>query len=338
MTHDQLCAIIFAPTDDTFGPTDHLTGYNPAIFWHQITRLREYVPKYSKSSSIILPILRVAHCILASIMLPRHETSTVSSAELQLLWCMTHTFDTKSNFGAYLARRLSTSTPTTKGNICVGGLVTLITSVEHEHLPPPPVDYAQYHQTYQEHFSSLDRQLADIRDDVDCIATGLVEQTSIFEDFRTEQRERWRLSRLGLSVGTPQVCSLLVPCQRQFQDVNMPFGTSKVSVVLVGTPQISVFHYKSPQHDSCQAVPMLDTGRVQHRARRSTRVVSFDTGRVPLKTAKNQFFQVRKLGVIGHFSGQTSWEIFWGRFGEKAFTMIIGNHMGNINYYVLYYI
>ncbi|KAL4573115.1 hypothetical protein LXL04_019910 [Taraxacum kok-saghyz] len=128
MAYDQLCAIISTPTDDTFGPTDHLTEYNLAILWHQITRLREYVPKYSKSSSIIHPVLRVAHRILASIMFPRHETSTVSSAELQLLWCMTHTFDTKPNFGAYLARRLSTTSPTTKGNICVGGLVTLIAS------------------------------------------------------------------------------------------------------------------------------------------------------------------------------------------------------------------
>ncbi|KAL4557198.1 hypothetical protein LXL04_035370 [Taraxacum kok-saghyz] len=225
-------------TDDTFGPIDHLTGYNPAIFWCQITQLREYVPKYSKSLSIIHPVLRVAHCILASIMIPRHETSTVSSAELRLLWSMTHTFDTKPNFGAYLARRLSTTSPTTKGNICGGGLVThyrigilhhshfvinnsnrqlldlvepitdwslsVITgpnpradepihapTQEHENPPPPHVDYAQYHHTYQERFSSLDRQLADICDDVDYIATGLAEHTSNFEDFWTEQRGRW---------------------------------------------------------------------------------------------------------------------------------------------------
>ncbi|KAL4587302.1 hypothetical protein LXL04_000171 [Taraxacum kok-saghyz] len=57
MSYDQLCAIISAPTDDTFGPTDNLTGYNPAIFWCQITRRREYVPKFSKSSSIIHPVL-----------------------------------------------------------------------------------------------------------------------------------------------------------------------------------------------------------------------------------------------------------------------------------------
>ncbi|KAL4588606.1 hypothetical protein LXL04_001498 [Taraxacum kok-saghyz] len=279
MTYDQLCAIISAPTNDTFGPTDHLTGYNAAAFWRQITRLREYVPKYSKSSSIIHPVLRVAHRILASILFPCHETSTVSSAELQLLWCMTHTFETKPNFGAYLARRLSTISPTSKGAICVGGLVTLISTAvgadgpdlgdsdfippayltfdslesmklfktkrdgflwvlhhthfiinesnrhllalaepvtdtdwtlseitgpdlradepihapapEQERPPPPPHDYVHYHQSYLDRFSSFDRQLADIRDDVDYLTTGLVEQTSIFEDFRNEQRDRW---------------------------------------------------------------------------------------------------------------------------------------------------
>ncbi|KAL4591667.1 hypothetical protein LXL04_004637 [Taraxacum kok-saghyz] len=276
MSYDQLCAIISAPTDDTFGPTDNLTGYNPAIFWCQITRLREYVPKFSKSSSIIHPVLRVAHRILASIMFPRHETSTVNSAELQLLWCMTHAFDIKPNFGAYLTRRLSTTSPTSKGNICVGGLVTLIGSavgvtfenhdyipstyltfesfesmelfktkrdghlwiLHHTHFkvnnsnrhlldladpitdtdwslseitgpdphaddpihapaqvqdhpPSPPHDYAHYHQSYLDRFSSFDRQLADIRDDVDYLTMGLVEQTSIFEDFRNEQRDRW---------------------------------------------------------------------------------------------------------------------------------------------------
>ncbi|KAL4587301.1 hypothetical protein LXL04_000170 [Taraxacum kok-saghyz] len=202
-------------------------------------------------------------------MFPRHETSTVNSADLQLLWCMTHAFDIKPNFGAYLARRLSTTSPTSKGNICVGGLVTLIGSAvgvtfeNHDYIPPtyltfesfesmklfktkrdgifgsyiipillstirittsltwpilsptqieitgpdphadepihaptqeqdhPPHDYTHYHQSYLDRFSSFDRQLADIRDDVDYLTTGLVEQTSIFEDFRNEQRDRW---------------------------------------------------------------------------------------------------------------------------------------------------
>ena len=127
ITYDEICHIIEAPTENTFGPDiDHLDGYNPATFWNRITRQQSYVPKECKSAMIIHPVLRIAHRILASVMFPRPETSTVSSPELLLLWCMTQNLAIKPNFGVYLARRLSSISPDTRGIICIGGLVTIL--------------------------------------------------------------------------------------------------------------------------------------------------------------------------------------------------------------------
>ncbi|KAL4557199.1 hypothetical protein LXL04_035371 [Taraxacum kok-saghyz] len=181
----SLCAMIAAPIDDTFGPTDHLTGYNPTIFWCQITRLREYVPKYSKSSSIIHPVFRVAHRILASII--SNVMATNVSYTIRALLSTTQITNSLTSLSlSNMDWSLSVITgPDPRANEPIHA-----PAQEHEHPPPPPVDYAQYHQTYQERFSSLDRQLAEIRDDVNYIATGLAEHSSNFEDFRTEQHGR----------------------------------------------------------------------------------------------------------------------------------------------------
>ena len=95
------------------------------------------------------------------------------------------------------------------------------------------------------------------------------------------------------------------------------------------------FWYVIPeaQHDSCQAVPMLHTSRVQqwtrrflgrHKSCHLTRVVSLS------KLPKISFSKFVNWELLDIFRGQTFLETFWGRFGEKAFTRIIGNHLGNI--------
>ena len=61
ITVDQVCEIIGAPTQRTFGPNDNPPGYSAADFWAEITGLDGWDPKSTKASSIIHPLLKIAH-------------------------------------------------------------------------------------------------------------------------------------------------------------------------------------------------------------------------------------------------------------------------------------
>ena len=67
INEDEICAIIGASTENTFGPNDTVHGYQPLAFWTQITGQANYDASRARASLIIHHVLRVAHRIIASI-------------------------------------------------------------------------------------------------------------------------------------------------------------------------------------------------------------------------------------------------------------------------------
>lgn len=132
LTTDQICQLINSPTNNTFGPDRR--GRKADLnndAWSNITGIDRYVARTAKASCIIHPVLKVLHRIVASILFPRRETSTINSKELQLLWCAVTNSPLKPNFGAYVCDRLIKESQKTAGEIHGGGLVTLLARLLH---------------------------------------------------------------------------------------------------------------------------------------------------------------------------------------------------------------
>ncbi|KAL4565065.1 hypothetical protein LXL04_029147 [Taraxacum kok-saghyz] len=126
INEDEICGIIDAPTDNAFGPNDSVPDYNPLAFWIQITGQTNYDASRARASHIIHPVLRIAHRIVASIIYPRDERSTVNSGELKLLYCMTHPSDRRPHFGAWLSHKLAIIGGQSSGTIMCGGVITML--------------------------------------------------------------------------------------------------------------------------------------------------------------------------------------------------------------------
>ena len=140
ITVDQICELIGAPTQRTFGPNDNPPGFNSGDFWQEITGLTHYDPAKTKASSIIHPLLKVAHRIIANILYPRKETSTINSHELKLLYCLTHPHEFKPHFGRWLSHKLVLISNTTSGTFACGGTITLLGRSPHVQAIPDPVE------------------------------------------------------------------------------------------------------------------------------------------------------------------------------------------------------
>ena len=106
---------------------------------------------------------------------------------------------------------------------------------------------------------------------------------------------------------------------KKFQELRMRNGDFKMSS-------------QECVHDSCQAMPKMDTSRVQdwprrflsrHESCHLTRVVSL------LKLPKISFSKFVNWEFLDTFRGQTGLETLQGRFSEKASIRIIWNHVGN---------
>ncbi|KAL4575945.1 hypothetical protein LXL04_012032 [Taraxacum kok-saghyz] len=126
INEDEICAIIGAPTDNAFGLNDSVPDYEPLAFWTQITGQPNYDASRARASHIIHPVLRVAHRIIASIIYPRDERSTVNSGELKLLYCMTHPSDRRPHFGSWLSHKLAIIGGQSSGTIMCGGVITML--------------------------------------------------------------------------------------------------------------------------------------------------------------------------------------------------------------------
>ncbi|KAL4570292.1 hypothetical protein LXL04_025944 [Taraxacum kok-saghyz] len=126
INEDEICELIGAPTENAFGPNDSVPDYEPLAFWTQITGQANYDASRARASHIIHPLLRVAHRIIASVIYPRDERSTVNSGELKLLYCMTHPSDRRPHFGSWLSHKLALISGYSSGTIMCGGIVTFL--------------------------------------------------------------------------------------------------------------------------------------------------------------------------------------------------------------------
>lgn len=135
LTFTELNNIFGWRTDGVIGPTDkYPREFNESSFWRSITGLPTYNSRLAKASHIKHPCLRLAHRIVACTLFSRWETGTVSHSELFVLWAMTRPFSSNQdsassvslNTAAWLANKLLKVSESSSGDICCGGLITLI--------------------------------------------------------------------------------------------------------------------------------------------------------------------------------------------------------------------
>ncbi|CAI9263093.1 unnamed protein product [Lactuca saligna] len=135
---DQINAIVGAPTENTFGPTDPIQGYYNMTWWTQLTQLHPYVSSAAKASSLIHPVIKVAHRIIASLVAPREERSTISALELKILYAMTHPENNLiPHYGRFLYHKLIRLSASRSGKIVCGGIVSMLAKSAHIRAPYP---------------------------------------------------------------------------------------------------------------------------------------------------------------------------------------------------------
>lgn len=115
--------------DYTFRPNfKQIPDFSATTFWIQISSEDRYQSKALKASRILYPVLCIAHRLLASIVFPRHERSTVTTDELK--FCMTRNLPIKRHLGAFICATLFNTSQANSGLIQCGGLVDLIASFD----------------------------------------------------------------------------------------------------------------------------------------------------------------------------------------------------------------
>ncbi|CAI9297829.1 unnamed protein product [Lactuca saligna] len=135
---DQISAIVGAPTENTFGPTNPIQGYFDMTWWTQLTQLHPYVSSAAKASSLIHPVIKVAHRIIASLVAPREERSTISALELKILYVMTHPENNLiPYYGRFLCYKLIRLSTSQLGKIVCGGIASMLAKSAHIRAPYP---------------------------------------------------------------------------------------------------------------------------------------------------------------------------------------------------------
>ncbi|KAI3690178.1 hypothetical protein L2E82_48153 [Cichorium intybus] len=127
---DQIAELVGQDTAGTFDPYAFRArrADNDVLRrgWSAITSNQVYHPSSAKASSIIHPVLKVAHRILASVVFPREELSTVTAMELKILLAMISSTPQRPHFGHCVVNRLQRLARVNAGQFFGGGLLTLI--------------------------------------------------------------------------------------------------------------------------------------------------------------------------------------------------------------------
>ncbi|CAI9259337.1 unnamed protein product [Lactuca saligna] len=135
---DQINAIVGAPTEHTLGPNDPIPGYSDLTWSTDLTRQLPYVSSTAKASSLIHPMMKVAHRIIASLVVPREERSTISTLELKILYVMAHSDDNLlPHYGSFHCNKLTRLSTSRSGKISCGGLVSLFSKSAPIRAPYP---------------------------------------------------------------------------------------------------------------------------------------------------------------------------------------------------------
>ncbi|CAI9296506.1 unnamed protein product [Lactuca saligna] len=135
---DEINAIVGARTENTFGPTDPIQGYFDLTWWTQLTQLHPYVSSAAKASSLIHPVMKVGHRIIASLVAPREERSTINALELKILYAMTHLENNLiPHYGRFLCHKLIRLNTSRLGKIVCGGIVSMLAKSAQIRAPYP---------------------------------------------------------------------------------------------------------------------------------------------------------------------------------------------------------
>ncbi|CAI9261829.1 unnamed protein product [Lactuca saligna] len=95
-------------------------------FWTQITSLEKFNPSRQKDPFIIHPCWRIAHRIPSTSVFARHEPGQINTVELYFLYCMSSQHWSFPNFATFFLDKCDSLRTKTTGDICIGGLITLI--------------------------------------------------------------------------------------------------------------------------------------------------------------------------------------------------------------------
>ncbi|CAI9298928.1 unnamed protein product [Lactuca saligna] len=113
---------------------------NCACFWRSISCEYEYQSGTAKASSIIHPVLKVAHRIIASLLFPQEEISKANKNELEVFWCMINKPVEVPHFGCWVIQKMLRSAMSNGGQLHCGGMVSIIAEHLGLHLPNNPTN------------------------------------------------------------------------------------------------------------------------------------------------------------------------------------------------------
>lgn len=127
MPYRAVNALIGAPTynlhtyEEQWPKKFHLTH-----FWKQISGEDRFSSSSSKVALIIHACLRLAHQVQACTIFGHSEMGQISKWEIFFLWCMTRANSPFPDFAFYFFQKHYNVTIIDTGDICIGGLITLI--------------------------------------------------------------------------------------------------------------------------------------------------------------------------------------------------------------------
>ncbi|CAI9283412.1 unnamed protein product [Lactuca saligna] len=108
-----------------------------------------YVSSSAKASSLIHPVMKVVHRIVASLVVPRKERSTISALELKILYAMAHPDDNLiPHYGSFLCNKFTFLSTSRSGKITCGGIVSLLAKSAPVRVPYPETHQPLPDETY----------------------------------------------------------------------------------------------------------------------------------------------------------------------------------------------
>ncbi|KAJ9544667.1 hypothetical protein OSB04_024374 [Centaurea solstitialis] len=116
----------------TFCPTDRIAPYFHATsFWRALTGSNEeFDSRHARACLIRHPVMRLAQRILSSTLFARTDTGIVPKYELYVLWAMTDPVGIHDQYYPNglkcILDKFSRTQESSSGEICIGGLITLI--------------------------------------------------------------------------------------------------------------------------------------------------------------------------------------------------------------------
>ncbi|CAI9271397.1 unnamed protein product [Lactuca saligna] len=105
---------------------------------HSFNGLHPYISSAAEASSLIHPMMKVAHRIIASLVDPREEQRTISPLELKILYAMAHPEDNLvPHYGQFMCHKIIQLSTSRAGKICCGVIVRMLYKSAQVRAPYP---------------------------------------------------------------------------------------------------------------------------------------------------------------------------------------------------------